>query len=412
MRIVKIIFWLSLIGILYTYVGYPVAMWILSRLRPRPWKVAPITPGVSIVLAVHNGASLLPNKIQHLLGLDYPNIQEIIIVSDGSTDGTAELLASHRYPRIKSIILNEHCGKAVAVNAGVAQATAEVILFVDIRPEIAPGAIQQLVNNFADEKVGCVSGNLELRDEGHDSTSAAVGGFYWSFEQWIRMREAIIDSPVGVYGGFYAIRRRLAAQQPVGIILDDMFQPLSIIRQGYRSVVDQNAYVYDTWPKKVEGEYHRKVRTLAGNFQLFQLAPWTLGPRNRVLFQLVSHKIMRLVVPYLLVLTLISAATLSAGSRLYMAFAILQAAGWTVAIIGLRYRIPMLHRAAAPAGALLMLNAAAVVGLYKFLFTPEPLWKIWKSSKPVEKVSTGKAEVSTPSEPVAIGGAIDSGKSS
>src|ERR1035438_10468599 len=145
MLTVKIVFWLSLIGILYTYVGYPLVIWMLARLLPRPWNVAPITPSVSFVLAVHNGALLLPRKIQHLLGLDYPNVKEIIIVSDGSTDGTGELLAAQRHPRLSIIILNEHGGKAVAVNAGAAQATAETILFVDIRPEIAPGATRQLV---------------------------------------------------------------------------------------------------------------------------------------------------------------------------------------------------------------------------------------------------------------------------
>jgi len=380
---VKTVFWLSLIGVIYTYVGYPATIWVLARLRPRPWKVCPIIPSVSIVLAVHNGVALLPAKIQHLLGLNYPNIEEIIVVSDGSTDGTAELLADLRHPRIKSILLDEHRGKAVALNAGMARAAAEVILFVDIRPEIAPGAIQQLVSNFADETVGCVSGNLKLRDQGHDATSAAVGGLYWRYEQWIRMCEAVSGSPVGVYGGFYSIRRMLAVELPDGVILDDMFQPLSIIRQGYRSVVDPKAYVYDIWPKKVEGEFHRKVRTLAGNFQLFQLAPWTLTPRNPVLFQLVSHKAMRLVVPYLLVLLLASSSVLSVDSHLYMAFAMFQLVVWIVAVIGLRYTIPVLHRAAAPAGALLVLNAAAVVGLYRFLFTRSPLWKIWNSSKPV-----------------------------
>jgi cellulose synthase/poly-beta-1,6-N-acetylglucosamine synthase-like glycosyltransferase len=197
----------------------------------------------------------------------------------------------------------------------------------------------------------------------------------------------MFDSPVGVYGGFYAIRRKLAVRQPDGIILDDMFQPLSIVRQGYRSVVDPNAYVYDMWPKKVEHEFHRKVRTLAGNFQLFQLAPWTLTLQNRVLFQLFSHKLMRLVVPYLLALLLVSAVELSAYSYVYAAFSILQILGWTVAVIGMRYRIPVLHRVAAAASALLMLNSAAVVGLYKFLFTPGPLWKIWNSGKPAQMSS-------------------------
>jgi cellulose synthase/poly-beta-1,6-N-acetylglucosamine synthase-like glycosyltransferase len=379
---VKTLCWLSLIGILYTYAGYPVFMWMLARLRPRPWTAGPIAPSVSVVLAVHNGIALLPRKIEHLIGLDYAKIEEIVIVSDGSTDGTAELLAQTRHPRLHPIVLDEHQGKAVALNAGVAQATADLILFVDIRPEIAPGAIQKMVGNFADPSVGCVSGELTLRQGDHDAASAAVGGLYWRYEQWIRKCEAAFDSPVGVYGGFYAVRRQLAVQLPPGIILDDMFQPLSIIRQGYRSVLDPKACVYDTWPEKVEGEFHRKVRTLAGNFQLFQLAPWALTPRNRLLFQLVSHKVMRLLVPYLMVLLLVSSLALAPGSPFYAALAASQILVWAAAIVVLPFRIPGLQRIAAPAGALLVLNAAAVVGLYKFLAARGQLWKIW-ISRPV-----------------------------
>jgi cellulose synthase/poly-beta-1,6-N-acetylglucosamine synthase-like glycosyltransferase len=384
---VRIIFWLSMAGILYTYAGYPVAMWMLSRLLPRPWKVSPISPSVSIVMAVHNGGALLPRKIEHLLSLDYHNIKEIIIVSDGSTDGTEELLACQHHPRLTTVILDEHCGKAVAINAGMTRATAEVILFVDIRPEIAPGAIQQLVSNFADPKVSCVTGELILREGCHDGASTAIGGIYWRYEKWIRTCESICGSPVGVYGGFYAIRRELAVPQPDGIILDDMYQPLSIIRQGYRSVLDAHAYVYDTWPTNIEEEFHRKVRTLAGNFQLFQLAPWTLTPRNPVLFQLFSHKVMRLIVPYLLVLLLVSSLVLSGRSPLYATFAVFQIVGWLVAIAGLRYRIPVLHRITAPASALLVLKAAAVAGLYSFLFTRGPLWKIWTSREPEKRTT-------------------------
>jgi len=409
---VKIVFWLSLIGILYTYAGYPLAMWMLARFRPRPWKKAPITPSVSVVLAVHNGVAMLPLKIQQLLGLDYPNMKEIVIVSDGSTDGTVELLTQKQYPLFKIIILKEHGGKAAAVNAGMAEATADVILFVDIRPEIVPGTIRQLVSNFADLKVGCVCGRLTLRRAGHDAASAAVGGFYWRYEQWLRSCEATIDSPVGVYGGFYAIRRELAVRQPAGMILDDMFQPLSIIRQGYRSVLDPQAIVYDTWPETVEGEFQRKVRTLAGNFQLFQLAPWTLTPRNRALFQLVSHKVMRLIVPYLLLLLLVSSLALSSGSRAYAAFAVLQIFCWVLAIVGLRSRNLLFNRIASPAGALLVLNAAAVVGLYRFLFTLGPLWKTWTSSKPGAMVTTPETENSAPPELIAAAKVIDIGNGS
>jgi cellulose synthase/poly-beta-1,6-N-acetylglucosamine synthase-like glycosyltransferase len=378
---VRLIFWLSLAGILYTYLGYPAVIWMLARLRPQRWQVAPATPSVSIVMAVHNGAALLPTKLKHLLGLDYANIREIIVVSDGSTDGTAELLAGNDHPIIKAIILPEHAGKAVAVNAGVALATSDVILFVDIRPELGPGSIERLVQSFADPKVGCVAGELILRKGGHDAASTAVGGFYWRYEQWIRKCEATFDSPVGVYGGFYAVRRELAVAQPAGMILDDMFQPLSIIRQGYRSVIDSDACVFDMWPENVEDEFHRKVRTLAGNFQLVQLAPWTLTLKNRTLFQLISHKLLRLVVPYLMLTTLASSLALSTSAPVYAGFAILQLLCLAAALIGLRTRIPLLHRITAPASAMLVLNAAAVVGLYKFLTTRGELWKIWNSRK-------------------------------
>lgn len=407
----KMVFWISLGFILYIYAGYPLIMWMLARFRPHHWNLAPVTPSISIVLAVHNGVSLLTQKIDHLLGLDYPNILEIIVVSDGSFDGTAKLLAQYRHPRVIPIILEEHGGKAVALNAGVARAQGDVILFVDIRPEIAPCAIQQLVSNFADPKVACVAGELILRRDGHEGATAAVGGLYWRYEQWIRRCEALSDSAVGVYGGFYAIRRDLATTLPDGLILDDVFQPLSIVRKGFRCVLDPLAHVYDTWPQKLGGEFHRKVRTLAGNFQLIQLAPWTLGLQNRVLFQFVSHKVLRLAAPYLLFLFVVSTVALAGSSPFYATLAALQLLSLGTAVTGLLFRIPMLYRFAAPASGLLMLNAAAVVALQRFLFTRGPLWKIWNVGQPKVAVFTPQPSNMTAPEPVAVAPATDTGTS-
>ena len=149
------------------------------------------------------------------------------------------------------------------------------------------------------------------------------------------------------------------------------------------------------------------MRTLAGNFQLFQLAPWTLTPRNRVLFQLVSHKVMRLVVPYLLVLLLVSSLALSPGSRVCAAFAALQIFGWVLAIAGLRSGIPLFNRIASPATALFVLKAAAVIGLYRFLFTRGPLWKIWNSSPPEAMRPAPETVCSAPQEIVAVTAPVD-----
>jgi glycosyltransferase involved in cell wall biosynthesis len=371
------LFWLSLAVIGYTYIGYPAIMFLLARFYARPWKRDAFVAPVSIVMAVHNGVSKIRTQIEHLLSLAPDLVTEVIVVSDGSTDGTAEVLELCREPRLRTIILSEQGGKAAALNHGISAASGEILLFIDIRPQVQEGALAKLLSNFADPAVGCVAGELLLNADGHDAAASAVSGVYWRYEQWIRNCEAAWDSPVGVYGGFYAVRRSVVQPFPAGIILDDMFQPLSIIGQGYRSVLDRSALVLDTWPAKVSGEFQRKIRTLAGNYQLFSLAPWTLTPSNRVFFQLVSHKLMRLLVPYFFLLLILSATVLGAGSLGWRFVAVIQWAFWIAAALALRVRLPLIHRIASPASALLVLNAAAVAGLYKFMFTRGPLWKIW-----------------------------------
>jgi cellulose synthase/poly-beta-1,6-N-acetylglucosamine synthase-like glycosyltransferase len=383
-HVLEYVFWFAAGLMLYTYAGYPLWIYLRSRLHPQPSQRGPLLPTVSIILAVHNGAALLRRKIDHVLSLDYPRDRiEVVIVSDGSTDGTNDILKEFADPPVTSIRLSEHCGKAVALNTGMNSATGEILLFLDIRPWIENNALQLLLSNFADPRVGCVAGELVLRDEGHDAGAKAVGGLYWRYEQWIRNCEAKVDSPLGVYGGFYAVRHALARALPEGTILDDMLQPLNVIRQGYRSVVDVRARVYDIWPKNLREEFQRKVRTLAGNFQLLQLAPWLLLRQNRLRFELISHKLLRLLVPILLVSLLISSAFLASGSPLYAGAFAVQIVLYVLAAFGAGRDIPGLMRVSAPASAFCMLNAAVVVGFYKFLFTRGPLWKIWTSAAPV-----------------------------
>ena len=373
----RLVFWGSLCLILYTYAGYPLAIAFLGKVRGRAWRKAPWPPGappITVVMAVHNGAIMLARQIEHLLDLDPALVGEVVIVSDGSTDRTAEILTGASNARLRTILLDQQQGKSAAVNHGIEAAKGEILLFVDIRPHIEDGALTALLENFADPAVGCVAGELLLNTGGQDAAAASVSGVYWKYEQWIRNCEAAVDSPTGVYGGFYAIRRALATPAPAGLILDDMFQPLSVIRQGYRSVLERKAYVTDTWPASSAGEFQRKVRTLAGNFQLIAEAPWVLSFENRVLFQLVSHKLLRLGVPWCFMGLLVSSFALG-GS--YTVFGWVQACLWALAAISLKVKLPVVGKLGAPASALLVLNAAAVMGLYTFLFTRGPLWKIW-----------------------------------
>jgi glycosyltransferase involved in cell wall biosynthesis len=370
-------FWIALILIVYTYVGYPLLIWSISRVRPNLWVREPLLTRVSIIMAVHNGAATLKDRINALLELDYPTeLVELLIVSDGSTDGTADVLRSVHNDRVRAWVLEEHAGKAVALNQAIRHATGEILLFVDVRPQLEKEALRNIMRNFSDPRVGAVAGQLFLRGEGNDSTTEAVGGLYWRYEQWIRNCEVMVDSAVGVYGGFYAIRRNLATELPPGTILDDMFQPLNVIRQGYRSVLDQQARVFDSWPTTDRGEFRRKVRTLAGNFQLLQIAPWLLTSENRVRFQLVSHKLLRLIVPLCILITF-SASALLIGRPFYATMFGIEACTFALGVVGPKLGMGWLRRLSGPAAAFLLLNAAVVVGFYRHIKEGDQLWKIW-----------------------------------
>jgi cellulose synthase/poly-beta-1,6-N-acetylglucosamine synthase-like glycosyltransferase len=376
----RVLFWTSLGIVLYTYFGYPLYIWARSRVAPRQVRQGENCPTVSVVLAVRDGVKLIRQKIEHLLSLDYPADKiDIIVVSDGSSDGTNEILNSFNHPRVHIVICPEHGGKAVALNRGIQEASGEILLFVDIRPWLDQGAVRQLMTNFADPTVGCATGELILREANHDAGTRAVGGLYWRYEKWIRKCEARVDSPLGVYGGFYAVQRKLATEFPSGTILDDMYQPLAIIRRGYRSVIDDRARVIDTWPATAAGEFSRKVRTQAGNFQLLQLAPWLLTRENRLWMELISHKLLRLVVPWLLATLFVASFWLS-SSPSYEAFLIIQSIFYLAALLGWIWHPPVLKSLTGPTSAFLLLNAATVVGLFRFIKYGREIWSIWAPS--------------------------------
>lgn len=393
----NLLVWLALasfIAIAYTYIGYPLVICMLAKLSPKPWLRAPYATTVSVVIAARNGGSMLSRQLARLAHMPDENLREIIVVSDGSTDNTVEILRNCKDERLKFIVLDAHEGKSSALNHAIAQATEEILLFLDVRPTMNASALSRLVENFADPAVGCATGQLLLNRDGHDASTSAVNGLYWRYEQWIRNCESAWDSPLGVYGGFYAIRRSLATAFPSGLILDDMFQPLAVTRQGFRSVIDKTAIVTDTWPTNIRDEFGRKVRTLAGNYQLLAGQTWILCPTNRLWFQLVSHKMLRLVMPYCFITLLISSMALAIHHKEWIAFAAAQWSFWTMACIGTRLRIPGIFRLSSAAGAFLVVNAAAVVGLYRFLFTAGPLLNIWTTSDKALPPAPKKASAS------------------
>ena len=369
----RFLFWSSLFLIFFAYVSYPVWLYFRARVCPQPILRAPIFPSVTIVLAAHNEARALPRKIQNLAALDYPQDRlEVIIVSDGSTDETNEFLAAWEKPRQRVVILPKHYGKATALNYGVADARGEIIVFTDARQTIAPDAINNLVANFADSTVGCASGELILSEDPGMASSHGVG-LYWRLEKAIRCWEGLAGSTVGATGALYAVRRNLLLPIPEGTVLDDVLIPLEVVRQGRRVVFDPQALVWDDLQPGPLEEFRRKVRTLIGNYQLLQLAPWVLTSSNPVRFQFICHKLLRLLMPFAMAGLLVS--TFWLRRNIYELALLVQLAFYALAAIAVfRGKIGVVSRLADISLAFIVLNTAAAIAFLYFVTGRRAVW--------------------------------------
>lgn len=324
--------------ILYTYIGYPLVLSAWRSLRRKKVQKREILPSVSVIVAVYNEERVIEKKIKNLFDLDYPAaLLEIIISSDGSTDDTEAKVGRwiKRSPNGPSLLLltaPAHVGKAAALNRAVAHARGEIILFTDARQRLDRNAVTALVSNFADERVGAASGELILMDRPEGQEAAGVG-LYWQYEKWLRKMESDVDSMLGATGAIYAVRRALYDPIPAETILDDVLIPMQAVFKGYRTVFESNAVAYDFIVKRTENEFARKVRTLAGNYQLlWAIAALWSWRRNRLFFQYFSHKVARLVVPFMLMLLLFSNLFLMQG--VYLVFLWLQLVWYSLALLG------------------------------------------------------------------------------
>jgi len=375
----KLVFWISAFLIGYVYAGYPLWAYFRSRWRSRPWRQDEIFPTVSVVMAVYNEAERIQEKLNNLFQQDYPaNRLEVVVVSDGSQDRTSEVLAKRRREGVRVFHYPEHRGKAVALNLGIQQARGEIVVFTDARQRLEPASMRYLVSNFSDSTVGCVTGELILRHADQTGTQAGVS-LYWRYEKWMRKWEARTDSMVGATGAIYAVRRELLGTLPEGTILDDVYLPLQVVRAGYRAVFDPRARAWDSLPESNRDEFRRRVRTLAGNYQLLQLAPWLLHKENRIRFQLISHKLLRLFVPFFLAGLFLSSWWL-AEDLFYWIMALLQSSFYLSAALGLVSPSKPLGRLLAAPAAFGLLNAAAVMGFVNFLFHRAALSRLWVSA--------------------------------
>lgn len=354
----EVCFWLSAGCVFYAYAVYPLLLLLLGKVRwQRSCRTRHLPRSVSIILAARNEEAVLDRRLKELTGLPAAaGVEgEVIIVSDGSTDGTAAIARRYQAAGARLVEFRANRGKAAALSAGAAHSTGEVLVFADARQVWAPDALSRLLENFSDPSVGAVSGDLVV--ESAPGVMAGVG-LYWRYEKWLRRQESRVHSLVSVTGAISAVRRELFRPIPPGTLLDDVYWPLQVALQGYRVVHDAEARAYDRLPEKIGDEFRRKVRTLSGNFQLIASLPGALLPwRNPIWLQFVSHKCLRLLVPWALLVMLLTSALLP--GPLYLAAFWAQLTLYLVGVATLWEGWLQRFRLASAISSFLMLNGAA-----------------------------------------------------
>ena len=378
---IEVCFWVSGLALAYAYAGYPMVLALLGWLSPAPQiRRKDQTPTVTMIIVACNEETQIDDRLRSCHDLDYPKDRlEILVASDGSTDQTDEIVLRHAGRGVRLLRLPGPRGKAAAINAAVPEAKGELLVFCDVRQDLDPQIIRALAADFADPTVGAVSGELHLGPSGAGLEGV---GLYWRYEKWIRLAESRVDSTVGVTGAIYAMRRALHRPLDPRTILDDVALPMLAAVAGYRVVFEPQAKAYDRLSGSAKTEYRRKVRTLAGNYQLLALYPSLLNPfRNRLFWQFASHKLLRLAAPWCLVGLLVASAILAArgGSfpraafGLQVAFYLLALAGAVAKRIGLRSRLLSVPYS------FVLLNIASAASLFGFLSGDEIA--AWRSAR-------------------------------
>ncbi|MCC6861492.1 MAG: glycosyltransferase family 2 protein [Bryobacterales bacterium] len=289
--------------LLYVLFGYPLLLALMTRRERRPVRKGTEQKTVSVILPVRNGAAWIRRKLESILALEYPREKtEVLVVSNGSADGTEALVEEYAGRGVRLLRLEEG-NKAKALNLAIGQAAGEILFFTDVRQELEPGSLGRLVSCFADPEVGVASGELVIR-EGESREESNVG-LYWRYEKFIRRRLSRLDSVFGATGCIYAMRRSLAVPLPEDCLLDDMYLPLAAFFRGYRVIFEERARAFD-YPTALASEFRRKIRTLAGNYQILRAYPGLLRRSNRMWMHYVSHKFARLLLPFALLAAAVS----------------------------------------------------------------------------------------------------------
>lgn len=369
---------LCLALIAYSFAGYPVLMAVLARIRHRPWQAQPegaAQDGLSLVLCVHNAASVIRSRLENLLACSWDAPLEILVVCDGCTDDTVARITELAAQQVRVLQTEKQGGKPAGLNLAIPQCRHPIVVLADARQSFAADALQKLAAPFADPTVGAVSGLLEI------APSSGGGGsgidLYWRLETHLRAWEGRYDSVIGCTGAICALRRDLYAALPDDTLLDDVVIPMRIAHQGLRVVYEPDARAFD--PQKLEPakEKKRKLRTLAGNFQMIERYPaWMLPWQSRLWWQLISHKYLRLLVPWLMIAAFALSLAGSAQGWIHLLL-VVQCGCYILGILGCMMPGLKSRFVTVPAG-FLMLQASCFMAFFAYLNHRGRLQQLWQ----------------------------------
>jgi cellulose synthase/poly-beta-1,6-N-acetylglucosamine synthase-like glycosyltransferase len=329
-------FWGAVAVIAYTYAGFPLLVLARAAVRPRSFRTDDVRPEISVVIAAHNEAAAIGQKIESVLAAAYPDgRREVIVASDGSDDGTEEVVRRYDTCGVRLLAL-PRVGKAAALNRAIAAATGEVLVFTDANSALEPGALIALVRPFADPAVGGVAGDQRYRGAGDEATVSGGERSYWSFDRLLKVAESRAGNAISATGALYAVRRNLVDEVPEGVT-DDFAISTGVIAAGSRLVFAPDAVAWEPVAASGEVEFGRKVRVMTRGLRGVLVRRQLLDPRRHGFYavQLLSHKVLRrLMVAPLLVLAVTSPALWRRG-RLYRLATVGQACFYGAGAVGL-----------------------------------------------------------------------------
>ena len=363
------IFWLAFAALIYTYVGYPIFVFLVSLLFPKKVKKSEIEPLVTILITAYNEEKAIRKKLENTLEIEYPKSKlEILVASDGSNDDTDKIVKEFESVGVKLFHQSGRKGKTFTQNKAVENATGEIILFSDATTEYQPNVLREILPNFADENIGCVGGKLTYVDRSESDVGKGAQN-YWNYETFIKESESRSCSLIGVSGCLYAVRK--SAYQPMyPEACSDFLICTVVYKQGLRSVYEPNAVCMEETNQRTDKEMSMRIRVISQTFTDLWRNRGMLSPFRSGFYaiELISHKLFRYAVPFFLLLTLLTSAVLATSSIVFALILGLQILFYLTAFIGWVFenKGARLGLFAIPTYFVLA-NLASFLGLYKFL---------------------------------------------